>query len=161
LPINVCVPWVFFVRRSLIVSLFNRYRLFIQSSCSPVGFSRLCVWRNVHFICCWIYGQKWLTPPYDPFNSYSAVMFFQLYLMLVICIFSLVSLEIYELTLFLFLAVLGLTSGPHTCWAGGLPLDPLHQPCLVLRSFHDRVSRTIFPELTSNHNLPDFCFLSH
>jgi hypothetical protein len=91
----------------------------------------------------------------------SAVMLFQWHLTLITCIFSLVSIEIYEFTLFLILAVLSLTPGPHTCWASALLLHPLHQPCLVLHSLHDRVSRTIFPELASIHDPPDFYLLSH
>jgi hypothetical protein len=151
----------FSCQKVLDYSLFNRYRLFIQSSWSSVSFSRLYVWRNVHFICCWIFGQKWLASPYDSFNN----CYFCSDILSVISdidnlhIFLGESIEIYEFTLFW--QYWGLNSGPHTCWSGALPLDPLHEPCFVLGICHDRVSRTIFPELALNHDPPDFYLLSH
>jgi hypothetical protein len=38
-----------------------------------------------------------------------------------------------------------LNSGPHTYYAGTLPLEPLHQSFFCVGYFSDRVSRTIYP----------------
>jgi hypothetical protein len=41
-----------------------------------------------------------------------------------------------------------------------LPLETLLWPLFVMAFFRDRVSRTIYWGLTSNHDPPDLCFLS-
>jgi hypothetical protein len=41
-----------------------------------------------------------------------------------------------------FLVVLGLNSGPHACYTGILPIEPLHQQCFVLG-----ISKVSFCEL--------------